>query len=315
VITLNPIPSEYYEFDQWDGDIKGTAAPATLIMDGSKHIITYFNKIEETITQPKITSNKIQPFRKQEMHFVAGGAESIFGHELEYQFQWDDSSYSAWGDSSRYYSYSENGEYVIRTRARCKIHPDIVSDWSNDFKIQVVGCKLNVTLAPDSAGTINKEPNKFDYDYQEIVTLTANPSDGYFFSNWNGDAQDTTITKLITLKKDTTISAHFDRMVSINEYTQIGKLQYELFQNFPNPFNQQTTITFILAKQSKVVLTIYNTNGQTISEFTNPNMQAGLHTFKWSGKDVFGNEVTSGVFLYHLKTDEFSKINKMLMIK
>ena len=284
-------------------------------MDGNKNVVGYFLEIAEVITQPAISSDKIQAIRKQEFQFITGGSKSNIGHELEFQFQWDDSSYSTWGDSIRFNSYSKNGEYTVRARARCKIHGDIISDWSNDHNIQVSGCQLDVTLDPDSSGTIYKEPNKIDYDYQESVTLTAIPNTGYLFRNWNGDIQDTTITKVITINRDTTLSAHFDKISSLFEYRQGQNLHYKLFQNYPNPFNQQTTITFMLPKNSNVVLIIYNTNGQIISEIINHNMNAGVHAFNWNGKDEFGNDVTSGVFFYHLKTDEFSQINKMLMLK
>ncbi|MBC8182869.1 VCBS repeat-containing protein [candidate division KSB1 bacterium] len=315
VIILNPVPYEHYKFLRWEGDIQGTAAPASLIMDSNKNIIAYFEKIKEVITQPFISSGLELAFRKQELQFVAGGAKSNYGHELEFQFQWDDSSYSSWGDSSRFFCYSQNGEFLIRTKARCKVHPDIVSDWSNDYKIQITGCVLDVTPDPDSSGTIYKEPNKTDYDYREIVTLTAIPNNGYYFKNWNGDIQDTTVTKVIILKGDTTLSALFDERSSVFGNKYGGKLQYELFQNYPNPFNQQTTIDFMLQEKTDVVLTIYNTTGQIISKIFNQNLQAGLHTFKWNGKDDLGNEVTSGVFLYQIKTDQFSQIRKMVMIK
>jgi enediyne biosynthesis protein E4 len=315
VISLSPVPDEYYKFDHWDGDIQGTELPATLIMNGNKKVVGYFQEIAEVITQPAISSDKIQAIRKQEFEFSTGGAKSNFGHELEYQFQWDDSSFSTWGDSIRFNSYSKNGEYTVRARARCKIHGDINSDWSKDHNIQVFGCLLDVKLDPDSSGIIYKEPNKIDYDYQESVTLTAIPNSGYLFRNWNGDIQDTTITKVITINSDTTLSAHFDKMSNLLEYRQGQNLQYKLFQNYPNPFNQQTTITFMLPKNSNVILTIYNTTGQIIIHIVNQNKSAGIHAFKWDGKDEFGNDVTSGVFLYHFKTDEFSQIKKMLILK
>jgi len=315
VITLAPVPAEYYEFNRWEGDIQGTAAPAELIMDSSKNIIAYFEKIEEVISQPTISNGSNHAFRKQELQFAAGGAKSNYEHELEYRFQWDDSSYSTWGDSTRFFCYTQNGEFLIRTKARCKTHPNIFSDWSNEHKIRITGCELDVTPDPDSAGTIYKDPDKIDYDYQEIVILTANPNGGYFFKNWNGDIQDTTVTKVIAMIKDTTISARFDKRSSVFGYKQGEKLQYELFQNYPNPFNQQTTISFMLPNKTDVVLTIYNTTGQKIIKISNHNMQAGLHSFKWNGKDEFGNDVTSGVFIYHFKTADFSEINKMLLLK
>ena len=46
-----------------------------------------------------------------------------------------------------------------------------------------------------------------------------------------------------------------------------------------------------------------------------PSMNAGNYKVKWDGKDDKNNIVSSGIYLYYLKTGEFDKVNKMLLIK
>jgi len=120
---------------------------------------------------------------------------------------------------------------------------------------------------------------------------------------------------MIVLNKDTTLYAHFDRISTVPENNGSGSLQYELYQNYPNPFNQQTTINFMLAEDTDVIVTIYNTNGQLINRLGNLHMGPGSHSLSWDGKDQFGNDVTSGVFFYQLRTKAFSQIRKMLLLK
>ncbi len=92
--------------------------------------------------------------------------------------------------------------------------------------------------------------------------------------------------------------------------------EYELSSNFPNPFNPATTIRFGLPKKDKVTLTIYNVLGQKIITLLDKeSRKAGYHAAVWDGRHQNGNRVASGVYIYHLKTDNFSKSRKMMLIK
>ncbi len=76
---------------------------------------------------------------------------------------------------------------------------------------------------------------------------------------------------------------------------------------YPNPFNPTTTIAFDIKEGEKGTLTIFNVKGQkVISEKFNE----GRHAYKWSPI-----KQASGVYLYKLQTESYSKISKMLMLK
>ncbi len=85
--------------------------------------------------------------------------------------------------------------------------------------------------------------------------------------------------------------------------------------NYPNPFNPQTTISFNLKTLKKPSLTIYNLKGQLVKSFNADNFIIGENKVVWDGKDNKGNDVVSGLYLYKLKTDSFTKTNKMVLIK
>ncbi len=82
-------------------------------------------------------------------------------------------------------------------------------------------------------------------------------------------------------------------------------------QNYPNPFNPSTTIEFSLPEDVKNVnLSIYNVLGERVSEIVNGALKAGKYHYEWNGK-----EVASGIYIYELRSEKFSAIKKMLLVK
>ena len=90
---------------------------------------------------------------------------------------------------------------------------------------------------------------------------------------------------------------------------------FELGNNYPNPFNPTTNIKFSIPVQSNVQLTIYNTLGQKIIMLVNEQISSGQYTATWNGTSAGGAKVSSGVYFYELKTDDFASVKKMLLVK
>lgn len=88
-----------------------------------------------------------------------------------------------------------------------------------------------------------------------------------------------------------------------------------LEQNYPNPFNPNTTISYRLSAMKDVELTIYNTNGQKVRTLVNKRLGAGDYTIRWDGRNDSGSEVSSGVYLYRLRTGDFVQTKKMLLVR
>jgi flagellar hook assembly protein FlgD len=87
------------------------------------------------------------------------------------------------------------------------------------------------------------------------------------------------------------------------------------FNNYPNPFNPITNISYELSENSHVELKIYNTMGQEIRTLTRAYQTAGYKSVSWDGKDNSGNYVSSGDYLYRIQADQFVQTKKMLLIK
>jgi hypothetical protein len=99
--------------------------------------------------------------------------------------------------------------------------------------------------------------------------------------------------------------------------TQAGPLPRLFFlrQNFPNPFNASTIISYVLFEQSRVNIAIYNSLGQKVISYDRGNVNTGEHSVVWDGTDRYGNRVSSGVYFYRLETFFGDKKKKMLLIK
>jgi uncharacterized repeat protein (TIGR02543 family) len=92
--------------------------------------------------------------------------------------------------------------------------------------------------------------------------------------------------------------------------------EFELAQNFPNPFNATTSISFKLPKESKVRLDIYSILGQRVTTLADGVYPQGTHTFVWEGADQNGLPVASGVYLYRLLDGEnLIQTKKMILTK
>jgi hypothetical protein len=92
-------------------------------------------------------------------------------------------------------------------------------------------------------------------------------------------------------------------------------LQFELQQNFPNPFNLSTQIRFSIPYDSDLQLTVYNILGQRVITLADGRYSRGRHTIRWAGRDQYGRVVSSGIYVYKLKADAYTESRKMVLIK
>ncbi len=94
----------------------------------------------------------------------------------------------------------------------------------------------------------------------------------------------------------------------------VEPIGYRLNQNFPNPFNSETNISFSLNKGGQVQLKIYGINGEEITTLLDEYRRAGNHSVSWNG--VVGKRVvSSGVYFYELSINGISSVKKMIHLK
>ena len=89
----------------------------------------------------------------------------------------------------------------------------------------------------------------------------------------------------------------------------------ELMQNSPNPFNPSTAIKFYIPNTTNVTIKIFNIIGEEITTLINNQTIAGYHIVYWDGRDSYGRNAASGVYLYRLTAGNFSETRKMNLLK
>ena len=131
--------------------------------------------------------------------------------------------------------------------------------------------------------------------FSESITIQESLKNGYDITIIAGDEQ--YVTDMIT------------------NILEAIPAKYSLSQNYPNPFNPTTKIDFSLPRSDDVTVTIYNLMGQQIKVLMNSNLEYGYHTVTWNGLDQLGRQVASGVYFSELRTRNFRKTKKMLLLK
>jgi len=93
--------------------------------------------------------------------------------------------------------------------------------------------------------------------------------------------------------------------------------QYELFRNYPNPFNASTEIRYDLAglEEEETRLVIYDLLGREIRTLVCEKQPPGRYHVIWDGRDESGREVASGVYMYQLTSGSFVRIHRMTLLK
>jgi hypothetical protein len=120
---------------------------------------------------------------------------------------------------------------------------------------------------------------------------------------------------------DGTTAVYFDDFVvygsSTTDVVETDGLptKFMLSQNYPNPFNPSTNIEFSLPNEGNVELSIFDMTGQKIATLLNKNMHAGNYKVHWDGSTDLGNIISSGMYLYRLRTDGFVSSKKMILMK
>ncbi len=109
-----------------------------------------------------------------------------------------------------------------------------------------------------------------------------------------------------------------------NKLTEVGAIPYEfeLSQNFPNPFNPTTVIRYGLPNASHVTIKIYDLLGQEIKTLIDEAQENGYRSVEWNGKNNFGIEAASGLYFYRIEavdiqnpSKKFVQVKRMLLMK
>ena len=107
--------------------------------------------------------------------------------------------------------------------------------------------------------------------------------------------------------KEVTTSAYLDNE---KEFSPGDISTFELFGNYPNPFNPVTNIKFAIPENGYVSVKIYDMLGQEVDNLFTGNISKGIHTLEWNAQNF-----TSGIYFAKVNYSNSSKLFKMVLIK
>ena len=90
---------------------------------------------------------------------------------------------------------------------------------------------------------------------------------------------------------------------------------FVLGKNYPNPFNPNTKLDYLIPRKSDVSIRVYNMLGQEIIKLLEKEQSYGKYSVSWNGLDNYGKQVASGVYFTELKAGKVRRVTKMLLLK
>jgi hypothetical protein len=109
---------------------------------------------------------------------------------------------------------------------------------------------------------------------------------------------------------------HSDTLLGILEDGVSSPSPMRLYQNAPNPFSGKTVIRFSIGQRATGNLTIYDVSGRMVRCWDLHTAYSKLPTgIVWDGKDMHGDEVPGGIYLYTLTSGTYSATKKLILVK
>ena len=143
--------------------------------------------IVETVSTPDTPNGPAGGVRSENYTYSTGGSLSSFGHSIEYQFDWkgDDSDLSAWGSPTQSKTWNVVGVYNVRVRARCSLHPSVLSNWSVFLHVNIFNHSDIQNLVTDYYNDIldrGPEPGGAEWwtaEIERIIPLGIDVKEGF----------------------------------------------------------------------------------------------------------------------------------------
>jgi hypothetical protein len=247
------------------------------------------------------------------------------GHSLEY----DDSGNtgSDWFDQSVPTPGIDNSLPVTLTSFTASAGDGEVSlRWVTESKVNNLG--FNIYRARrEKKKDEQEEPKEGEYVKinSELIpgAGTSTVKHSYCFTDRNVDNGTTYFYRLedVSLDGESTFHGPVEVVPRAEQEEQGEELPHQprLEQNFPNPFNPETSIRFVvplLRGEPAVFLEIYTLAGQRVRTLLQRSINPGFHQLVWDSRDQNGTQVASGVYLYVLKVGgELIDTRKMALIR
>ena len=105
--------------------------------------------------------------------------------------------------------------------------------------------------------------------------------------------------------------------ITFEEFNGLSVLpeSFDLSQNYPNPFNPMTAINYAIPRTTKVTFAIYDLLGREVMRWEGDKIEAGYYSIRWDGRNKWGAQVSSGIYIYRIIAGDFIGTKKMVLLR
>jgi len=171
--------------------------------------------------------------------------------------------------------------------------------------LHVINSTINWLRAGPINGVISPAGNR---EIAVVIDAQSLPIGAY-----QGDVKITT-NDPINSKIVLPVKVEVKEVIGINPENLLP-IEFALEQNFPNPFNPVTTLSYALPKTTSLTLIIYNLIGQEVMRWEERDVSPGFYSKLWNGTNKAGIPVSTGIYVYRLQAGDFVQTRKMVLLK
>ncbi len=172
-----------------------------------------------------------------------------------------------------------------------------------------------IVILRDSIGqyTLQEIDGLIDYDDNPLVSVRSYVKSPFenesamYFGGFDPNGHISTNNAWIYKKNWNTLDLEEKRSQTMVDFT--------LHNNYPNPFNSSTSISYSIMEDSYINITIYDLIGNRIKLLINKYQSTGNYKVQWNGKNDNGISVSAGVYLYSIEADGIMNVKKMVLLK
>ncbi len=302
-IKAQPMPG--YRFVKWEGVTTSTNPETSIVLTANSTLTAIFEPAVLSVTTPVIN----------EINYKSAAIFDTDDWVELYNPSEESVPLNGWTfsqDSANSFSFIPGTvlmgrEYLVVVRDSTKfrsLRPEVKN---------VVG---NMSFGLSSSGEHIQLTNTAKTIIDEVTFLSTAP--------WITAPNGTGVTlSLIDPQKDNALPAHWKASKlygtpgALNDvYTKVNGSnaelpdEYILYNNYPNPFNPTTTITYQIPEQTFVTISIFTVLGKEIATLVRGEQEAGVYSIQWNAAGL-----SSGIYFYTLRTGNFAATKKLLLLK
>lgn len=163
--------------------------------------------------------------------------------------------------------------------------------------------------------------NRFQLFSDSLLPLTLSPGEQYVFKVTYEAYSEIEESGLITISsndpyhpvKEISLTGTTE-MVTSTESAYVNQPEYNLLQNYPNPFSEGTTIHYKLMADSYVLIRIYDISGEEVRTLVRQSQPEGIHRIWWDGHSNSGNRANAGIYLCVIQTKDYTYSKRLILL-